>query len=384
MKTNKKISIIIPLFNGEKFIKQTLNSILSSSYQNLEILIINDGSTDNSVNICKLLQCKDPRIKIFHKKNGGIFSARNYGVEKATGDFLCFCDQDDLINKECYMEQIKRIELDQSDICMCSVGRNLKGKLSAYEISDNACYKENEILEQLLYPLIFNGFSVPLKMDKKNRYPHIWSCMFRMSFWRKYHFLFRSYINHEDDLLLKIDSFSKATKISTISYMGYYWRVNLDSETYGHKYVQDICDKQQYCYEDMYQSLSGKISDTKTLKLFTQVTLCKQYLDSIHNLLYLSVYMNENTSDKRNRKNKRAAICAYIEETIYQRDFANCIQAKKYVKIGRIKPIIILTLLSKGWTMTSYYAEVILDYILIATLHSQTLTKLERLLKGIH
>ena len=121
MEENKKISIVIPLYNGEKYIRQTLENILRSSYRNLEIIIINDGSTDQGLHICETIRKKDPRIMIYTKENGGIVSARNYGAAKATGDFLCFCDQDDFVEKDCYAKQIARIEHDQRDICMCSV-----------------------------------------------------------------------------------------------------------------------------------------------------------------------------------------------------------------------------------------------------------------------
>ena len=147
--------------------------------------------------------------------------------------------------------------------------------------------QENEILTQLLYPLLFNGFSVPIKMDSKNRYPHIWSCMFRMCFWRKHQFQFRAYIRFEDDWLLKIEAFSKAERISTISHIGYYWRVNMQSETYIPHYIAHLGVKQQNCYEDMRHSISYKVQDPKVLEFFQQVTFCKQYLEAIHNFANL-------------------------------------------------------------------------------------------------
>lgn len=99
IKENSKVSVIIPVYNGEKYIKETLNSVLQSIYQNLEVLIINDGSTDNSREICERYQQKDSRIVIYDQKNCGVVSARNNGVSKATGDYLCFCDQDDIDRK---------------------------------------------------------------------------------------------------------------------------------------------------------------------------------------------------------------------------------------------------------------------------------------------
>ena len=371
MNESAKISVVIPVYNGEKYIETTVESILQSDYTNLEVLIINDGSTDKSQMICEHLRQQDNRITIYNKENGGIVSARNFGVSKATGAYLCFCDQDDTVEKSCYTRQLERMELDKSDMCMCSVGRSIDGKLATFEVSDDACYEGDEILEQLLYPLLFNGFAPPVKMGERNRYPHIWSCMFRMSFWKKYNFHFRVYVNFEDDLLVKTQTLASAKRVSTIAHIGYYWRVNLHSETYAHKYIEDLADKQQKCYEDLYQSTADRIGDERILGLLKSATYCKQYLEAIHNIA---------SPDK---KRSKKTICAYYDQNIYSRSFEECITASKYVKKGKIKPQIILRILARKKTMTSFYAELLLERILLISLHSQTLTKIERMLKGI-
>ncbi len=365
----KIVSIIIPVYNGEKYIKETILRILQSAYEGLELVIVNDGSTDSSLEICRTLQKKDSRIQIYNKKNGGIVSARNYGVSKAKGDYLCFCDQDDIVNEKMYDKMIKRIESDESDICMCSTGRNIDGKVSVFELSKDACYEEDEVVKYLLLPLIFNGYAVPLEMDNLNRYPHIWNCMFSMKFWKKYHFQFRAYVNFEDDLLMKIDTLSRADKVSTISYVGYCWRVNLKSETYAHKFVENIAEKQRQCYTDMYNCLKRRVKDKVTLELFSRVTRCNQYLIALHNLT------------SRMRRKSIPFIRQYYQESIYNSKFAVSITARKYLKKGRIKPMILLPLLAGRFTLLSYVAEILLDYILLFSLHSQTMTMIERRLK---
>ncbi|MBQ7196535.1 MAG: glycosyltransferase family 2 protein, partial [Synergistaceae bacterium] len=79
------ISVIVPVYNGEKFIEKCLNSIVNQEYKNLEILLVDDGSKDNSLEICKTFAAKDSRIKIFSKPNGGAASTRNYALERMTG-----------------------------------------------------------------------------------------------------------------------------------------------------------------------------------------------------------------------------------------------------------------------------------------------------------
>jgi glycosyltransferase involved in cell wall biosynthesis len=95
MKNMDKISIIIPVYNVEPYIRKCLDSVVNQTYQNLEIICINDGSTDDSGKICDEYAAKDSRIRVFHKKNGGLSSALNVGLKNFTGDYLGFVDSDD-------------------------------------------------------------------------------------------------------------------------------------------------------------------------------------------------------------------------------------------------------------------------------------------------
>lgn len=90
-----KISVIIPVYNVEKYLTQCINSVISQSYRNLEIILIDDGSSDNSSQMCDDFARQDSRIKVIHKINGGLSSARNAGIKIATGDYLLFLDSDD-------------------------------------------------------------------------------------------------------------------------------------------------------------------------------------------------------------------------------------------------------------------------------------------------
>lgn len=104
------ISIVIPIYNVEQFLKEAIDSVCKQSYKNLEIILVNDGSTDNSGVICEKLADNDNRIKVIHKKNGGLSSARNVGIMNSIGDFIFFLDSDDFIEKttiEILLEQFK-------------------------------------------------------------------------------------------------------------------------------------------------------------------------------------------------------------------------------------------------------------------------------------
>ena len=108
---NKNITIIIPLYNKEKYIYKCLNSILLQSYGFYEVLIIDDGSTDNSAKICEEFYSKDKRFKYFSKENGGVSSARNLGIEKAKYDYIVFVDADDYIEED-YLKSLIEYECD--------------------------------------------------------------------------------------------------------------------------------------------------------------------------------------------------------------------------------------------------------------------------------
>ena len=97
---NQIISIIIPIFNAGKYIKECVNSITVQSYSNYEIILVNDGSTDNSNLICDELSKYNDKIKVFHKENGGVCSARNFGITVAEGDLICFIDADDTLEHD--------------------------------------------------------------------------------------------------------------------------------------------------------------------------------------------------------------------------------------------------------------------------------------------
>lgn len=98
--SNPKISIIVPIYNAEKSICRCVDSILSQSYSDFELLLIDDGSKDKSGVICDVYSAKDNRVRVFHKENGGVSSARNVGLDKARGEYLCFCDSDDYVDSD--------------------------------------------------------------------------------------------------------------------------------------------------------------------------------------------------------------------------------------------------------------------------------------------
>ena len=116
----EKISIIVPIYKVEKYLNRCVDSIINQSWQNLEIILVNDGSPDNSGIICDEYTKKDHRVRVIHKTNGGISDARNAGIEIATGDYIGFVDSDDFIHSEMFRDLYERMRKHNADIVQCS------------------------------------------------------------------------------------------------------------------------------------------------------------------------------------------------------------------------------------------------------------------------
>lgn len=117
--TKKLVSVIIPAYNIEKYIGRCLDSVLSQIYENLEIIIVDDGSSDGTGKILDDYEKRDSRIKVIHKENGGVSSARNKGLDMAVGDYIGFVDGDDIIAPEMYETLVKLLEEEDADIAHC-------------------------------------------------------------------------------------------------------------------------------------------------------------------------------------------------------------------------------------------------------------------------
>ena len=139
-----KISVIVPIYKVEKYLEKCLNSILNQTYKNLEIILVDDGSPDGCPKMCDDYSFKDSRIKVIHKKNGGLSSARNAGIEIATGEYISFVDSDDYIHKSTYEEMLKLIIKSDADICICNI-EYVDEKGGLYPIQFSSPIKDEEL-----------------------------------------------------------------------------------------------------------------------------------------------------------------------------------------------------------------------------------------------
>ena len=122
---NKLVSVIVPVYNVEQYLAECLDSILASTYQNLEIIIVDDGSPDRCPEICDEYAQKDSRLRVIHQDNRGLSSARNAGLQIATGEFIAFVDSDDIISPIMYEELVGVIQKENADLVACESTRHI-------------------------------------------------------------------------------------------------------------------------------------------------------------------------------------------------------------------------------------------------------------------
>ncbi|MDM1369578.1 glycosyltransferase [Myroides marinus] len=220
MENTPLISVIIPVYNVQDYVAECLDSIINQSYQNLEIIVINDGTKDNSATICKEYALKDTRIIFLEKENGGISTARNFGLDHATGDFITFIDSDDFIHEKYFEILLKNLEDFDIVFCKANYYFSATPKTSpSKENIDNASvttFTSMELLKSI------NSFKRPLVIVP-------WGKLYKKEIWNDLRYpIGRS---HEDEAIVHL-YIDKAKKIKYIDLPLYYYRQNVTgSET---------------------------------------------------------------------------------------------------------------------------------------------------------
>lgn len=145
-----KISVIIPVYNVEIYLSKCINSVRKQTHRNLEIILVNDGSTDRCGSICEEYAALDNRIKVIHQNNGGLADARNTGIDAATGEFLAFVDSDDWIDEDMYAVLYNLISKHEADVAMCRVREYSKKGIIDESTSDIVVCGPEDALELMV------------------------------------------------------------------------------------------------------------------------------------------------------------------------------------------------------------------------------------------
>lgn len=184
------ISVVIPVYNVQELLEACVNSVISQTYKNLEIILINDGSTDNSGNICKLLARKDPRIEVLHQENGGLSQARNTGTNYAKGAYIFYLDSDDYISSDCLEKLYNAIIKYDAEIAQA----NFYYDYPEYLLYDNSLkgedkvFTKDEAMEMLLKQQVIKNFAWGklIRSDIAKKYLFPKGKYYEDTFWKFY------------------------------------------------------------------------------------------------------------------------------------------------------------------------------------------------------
>lgn len=206
---SKKLTIILPVYNLEMHISKCIESVLKQTFKKIELLIINDGSTDNSGIICEEYRKIDNRIRVFHQYNKGVSSARNKGLKYASGDYITFIDGDDWIEEDLYEKMIYNLESNAADICIGGLLRNFdSGKEVPFSnIQDKVSMNNLVAIENMLEEKMFAGF--------------IWDKIYKKELFNN--IKFNEDIKLCEDVLINFTLFSRAKKIFFIPLNKYHY-----------------------------------------------------------------------------------------------------------------------------------------------------------------
>lgn len=274
----EKISVIIPVFNDEKRIEKSINSVLNQTYKNLELIVVNDGSTDKTLE--KIQKCSDKRIKVFTQENQGTGQARNKGLKEATGDFICFVDSDDTIELNFLEKMSNLIKQKEASIVACSY-KNNTGKL--YELDKTEAFKY----------LIALPEKIPMSVCGK---------LFKREAIEKLYF---DKSNHFEDIKFAIEAFTNVDKAVYLEEILYNYTQREDSRS---KYFKND-DRMKACLENrelVEKTFPKLIDDYVTYSLFNSIAIANSMIlnNSYSNELLTKVKKQVQNNIKSVKKSK--------------------------------------------------------------------------------
>lgn len=244
----KLISIIVPIYNAEKYLKATLDSIGEQTYSNYELILVNDGSTDDSEDICLQYRLKNNRTRYYKKENSGVANTRNFGLKKATGDYICFVDADDVLDKN-YLEVLLTNLLDGNNDLACCKYKKFRDEYST-EIVDN---KKLKLTHKDKYEILFNSYG-----------SYLWNKLFIKDIIIKNNIFFNDNVFMCEDLLFVFNYLKYVNSISCSNQVCYFYRVLDKSLSKDFKnmnwftvflVLDDILKDNKFYNEDIYRKV---------------------------------------------------------------------------------------------------------------------------------
>ncbi|TXC92373.1 glycosyltransferase [Metabacillus litoralis] len=234
-----KISIIVPIYNMEEYLSRCLDTLLGQELNSVEIITINDGSTDTSLQILHKYEAKDKRITIINKENEGVSAARNDGINIAKGEYIGFVDPDDWINPSMYKDMLLIAEKEQIDIVMCSYFREFgtHSKEKTFDLPNLTSYFNKDVQTYLTRRLVGPVKEEIANPELLDAWGTVWSKLYRSDLLKRnnIYFVDLSEIGSNEDTLFNIHTSYYAKSFVFLSQPYYhYWRANDKSITSKH------------------------------------------------------------------------------------------------------------------------------------------------------
>ena len=296
-----KFSVIVPVYNCERYLKRCIKSILNQTYKNFELILINDGSIDRSIEICREAASLDNRVIIIEQENQGPGAARNNGIKNATGDFIVFIDSDDYIEEFCFAELQDYLHKHCVDILF-------KG----FKFEDQ---KTGEILDEIRLPQgIYNKWqfhSIIKILIDTDLFGYTWCKVVKTDLLRDFHLEFNTKYSLHEDLLLVCEMCEKAENLGVLDTTSYHY--TKDDDTLCTKFRNDMVENMEFVNNqifDFYKRMKIDDMDEMIIKraVFSIFLILKNYaLVNYQKDFYYKYkkFLNGKTVEEiRNRKKK--------------------------------------------------------------------------------
>lgn len=245
-----RVSVIVPIYNVEQYLDRCLTSIVNQSYQELEIILVDDGSPDKCPLLCEEWAKRDSRIKVIHKKNAGLGYARNTGIEHATGEYICFFDSDDYVDKSTIEKALSLARKEKAELVVFGSNRvNKDGNVTTQTVpaSEKSSYHGEDVQKIFLPDLLECGIQ---ETSIHNLCLSAWSCLFSMELIESTQWRFESerrIISEDSYSLLRL--YKDVNCVAILSEPLYYYCENGESLT--QTYRADRYEKLKHYYRQM-------------------------------------------------------------------------------------------------------------------------------------
>lgn len=236
----KKVSIIIPVHNAEEFLEQCVTSLVKQTYQNLEIILINNASKDNSLDICHQLSENDDRILVIHTDEPGVSNARNLGLDAMTGDFVTFVDSDDWLEHNCIERALYELKKERADVSIWSFFKNLpQHELRLAMLpSDKNCFVTDEEKEYL-YRKAIDAYYDRISSSNDVSVGTTWGKLYKAELIQANRLRFVKSLTRAQDVVYSIHAFKYAKKIHFFDECLYHYRIHDTSTCQSSRYIED-------------------------------------------------------------------------------------------------------------------------------------------------